>query len=83
MGDMLPPRRVNWRLACTGAAILALLFAVQQWAGQSTARRDLPFATSVALQAVTWSVWLALLPLIVRFAGRQPLAGGANPVWLT
>ena len=73
---------MNWRFAAGVAALLTLLFGIQQWLAQPPARQDLTLAESMALQAVTWGVWLLLFPLDrrgsparIRSTGRPPAAG--------
>jgi two-component system LytT family sensor kinase len=64
---------MDWRLASGSAALLAVLFAVQQWIASPAGRREVEFGTSLALQAITWGTWLLLLPSIVWSARRHPL----------
>jgi two-component system, LytTR family, sensor kinase len=75
-------RRVDWRVAAGAAVLLTILFGLQQWAAQATARRDLDLPKSMTLQAVTWGAWLLLLPLMVRTAARHPLDGRPTARWL-
>jgi two-component system, LytTR family, sensor kinase len=76
------PRRVDWRIAVGAAAILTVLFGVQQWNAQTPVRQDLDLGTSLLLQAITWGVWLLQLPLIVRVAARHPLEGRPTSGWV-
>jgi signal transduction histidine kinase len=76
------PVRVNWTIAGATAAALVVLFAFQQWLGQSAVRRDIELATAIGLQTITWGVWLVLLPLIVRTASRHPLEGRLTLPWI-
>jgi signal transduction histidine kinase len=74
--------RVNWTLAVATAATLAVLFALQQWLGQTAVRRDLELSTALGLQTITWGVWLLLLPFIVRVHARRPLDGRLTLPWI-
>jgi sensor histidine kinase YesM len=82
MVAMSRTRTVNWRLAAGGAVLLTFLFGIQQWLAESSPRRDLDLGTSFALRGITWGVWLLLLPLIVRVAGRHPLEGRPTAGWV-
>ena len=66
---------MHWRLAAGAAALLAILFAVQQGIATPARRQELDLGTSLALQAITWGTWLLLLPLIAASAKRYPLEG--------
>jgi len=79
---MSKTRRFHWPLAVIGTAVLSVLFGVQQWMAQTTARRDLDLGTALALAAITWCVWLIQLPLIIRVARRHPLAGRPRAGWV-
>ena len=74
--------RLNWWLVAGCAVLLVILFGVQQWAAQATQRRDLDLPRAIALQAITWGVWLALLPAIVGVANRHPFDGRPTLHWL-
>jgi hypothetical protein len=75
-------RRLNWRLAIAAAALLTILFGVQQWMAQPPTRQDLGLGTSLLLQAITWGTWLLLLPLIMRVAASHPLGGRPTAGWV-
>jgi two-component system, LytTR family, sensor kinase len=75
-------RRLNWRLAIAAAALLTILFGLQQWMAQPPSRQDLDLGTALLLQAVTWGMWLLLLPLIIRVAAAHPLEGRPTSGWL-
>ena len=74
-------KRLDWRLALGCVAALTLLFGVQQWLGTSLVRRNLTFGMALALQAVTWGVWLVLFPAIAWAARRHPLTGRPSAAW--
>src|SRR5437773_6580999 len=74
--------RVDWRFAVGCAAVLASLFAMQQWIAPPAGRPDLALGTAFALQAVTWGLWLLLLPLIIGSARRHPLEAQPSAGWV-
>jgi signal transduction histidine kinase len=74
-------KRLDWRLALGCVVVLTLLFGIQQWLGQPLYRRNLTLGTSLALQAVTWGVWLVLFPAIAWAARRHPLTGRPPAAW--
>jgi sensor histidine kinase YesM len=75
-------RRLNWRLAIAAAALLTILFGFQQWMAQPPTRQDLDLGTALLLQAITWGVWLMLLPLVIRVAAAHPLDDWLTTGWL-
>jgi two-component system, LytTR family, sensor kinase len=75
-------KRLDWRLALGCVAVLTLLFGVQQWLGQPLVRRNLTFGMALALQAVTWGVWLLLFPAIAWVARRHPLDRPSAGWWI-
>jgi two-component system, LytTR family, sensor kinase len=83
MVPMSRKRRLNWRLAVSAAALLTILFGIQQWLAQPPTRQDLDLGTSLLLQGITWGVWLLLLPLVFRVAGSHPLDGRPTSGWVT
>jgi sensor histidine kinase YesM len=76
-----PARSIDWRVAVGCALVLTVLFAIQQAASPGGARRDLDLPTSLGLQAVTWGVWLVLLPAVTWAARRQPLEDRPTAPW--
>jgi signal transduction histidine kinase len=78
---MTTSRRISWPFAAIVAATLAVLFAAQQSMGGQM-RRDVDLPTALALQSITWGLWLALLPIIIRLAARHPLGGRPTAAWL-
>jgi hypothetical protein len=75
-------RRLNWRLAIAAAALLTILFGLQQWMTQPPARQNLDLGTALLLQGITWGIWLLLLPLIIRVAASHPLEGRLTTGWV-
>jgi hypothetical protein len=75
-------RRLNWRVAFGVAAVLTVLFGLQQWFAQPPSRQDLELGTALLLQAVTWGVWLLLLPLVFRVAAAHPPDGRPTSGWV-
>ena len=57
--DTVP--RINWRIAITAAAAATLLFATQNVAVLGLHQS---FLNKLAGQAVSWAIWLVLLPVI-------------------
>ena len=49
---------------------------------QPPSRQDLDLGTALLLQAVTWGMWLLLLPLIILVAAAHPLEGRPTSGWL-
>jgi two-component system, LytTR family, sensor kinase len=78
---MESPRRIEWRVAIAGAVALTLLFSLQQSSGLQ-GRREVGFATALALQMIVWGLWLALLPLVLRVARLHPLEARPTPAWV-
>ncbi len=82
MAPMSGARRLNWRIAGGAAALLTVLFGIQQWLAQPPTRQDLELGTSLLLQGITWGVWLLLLPLVFRVASSHPLEGRPTAGWV-
>jgi two-component system, LytTR family, sensor kinase len=82
MAPMSGTRRLNWRIAGGAAALLTVLFGIQQWLAQPPTRQDLELGTSLLLQGITWGVWLLLLPLVFRVASSHPLEGRPTAGWV-
>jgi two-component system LytT family sensor kinase len=76
--DSAPPK-VDWRLALTGAVLMTVFFAVQQWAF-GAANLSLPGAFQ--RQSAIWFVWLGLLPAMIAAARRYPIVGAPRKRWL-
>lgn len=76
-----PGRKMNWPLAAACCAALTMLFALQQWGVQTIVRRQVTLGTALQLQAVTWGLWLALLPAIAGVVRRDPLGGRPTTGW--
>jgi two-component system, LytTR family, sensor kinase len=72
------PPRVDWRFATLCAALLALIFAFQNW----ITRDGLGFERSVAQQLTIYVVWLVLLPFVLRSARKRPLVERPTRRWL-
>jgi two-component system LytT family sensor kinase len=73
------PRRVDWRFAALVAAILAVLFGIQQWINVDS----LSFGVALARQTVVWGVWLGLSPFIFWYARKHPFGGEeSGRAWL-
>src|SRR5262245_56826916 len=78
----IPGRRVDWRLAVMCTAALTVLFGLQQYLGQpALARRGPTLGRALATQAVTWTIWLVLLPAIIWAARRHPLGTRPTARW--
>src|SRR5690349_3851859 len=72
------PPRVDWRFAILCSALLTVIFAVQNW----VTRASLAFGTSLVQQATIYTVWLLLLPLVLRSARKRPLVQRPTRRWL-
>jgi len=72
------PPRVDWRVAAACAALLAVIFAIQNW----VTRAGLSLATSLAQQATIYAGWLLLLPLVLRSARKHPLVRRPTRRWV-
>ncbi|HXT69702.1 MAG TPA: histidine kinase [Vicinamibacterales bacterium] len=77
---MKPARSLDWRIALGCAVALTVLFAIQA-TGQPVPRRDLDLTTALQLQAVTWGMWLLLLPAVAVAARLRPLEGRPSAGW--
>jgi signal transduction histidine kinase len=72
-----PPPRVDWRFAVLCAALLTVIFAVQNWV-----TRALTFERSLAQQATIYCAWLLLLPFVLRSARKRPLTQRPTRRWV-
>ena len=73
--------RVDWRLATMCAAVLTVLFTVQQYVNRTEATH----ATLLLIftrQIIVWGVWLMLLTPIVAVARRYPVTGASRARWV-
>jgi signal transduction histidine kinase len=68
--------RVRWYVAFVVATVLVALWTLQLYFAPPAPRRELPFVTVGALQAISWYTWLLLLPLILRVVRRVRLTEG-------
>ena len=66
--------RIPWRMAAACACGLALLFGVQNWITPGALRGNVSLGASLALQLMTWFLWLAMLPLVIRVARKARAA---------
>src|SRR5262245_13641739 len=73
--------RVDWRLATMCAAVLTVLFTVQQSVNRTEATHA-SFPLIFARQIVVWGVWLMLTPLIVAAARRYPFGDASRIRWV-
>src|SRR5215471_2235798 len=65
--DARPEVRIDWRVAIAGAALLSLLFAAQNVAILGFRQS---YLFKLESQAITWGLWLVLLPVVFAVAGR-------------
>jgi sensor histidine kinase YesM len=73
--------RVDWRLATMCAAVLTLLFTIQQ-AVNRTEATSADLALIVTRQVIVWGVWLVLTPLIIAVARRYPFGERSRTRWV-
>ena len=62
--------RVNWRLVSCGAAVLIVLFTIQNYLVPTVARGSQSLGRTFGVQVIVWGTWLLLSPLIFRAARR-------------
>ena len=74
LGPGVPPSqivRVDWRIAVPCAMALVLLFTTTQSAAILGIHQS--FGTKLVAQALSWGIWLALLPLVFAIRGCRAL----------
>src|SRR5215831_5056995 len=65
--DGLPQVKIDWRLATAAAAALSLLFAAENVAVLGFRQT---YLFKLGSQAMTWGLWLVLLPVVFAVARR-------------
>jgi hypothetical protein len=69
-GSTTSRRSLSWWVAFAAATALVMLWTLQLYFAPPAPRRGLLFGQVLAIQAITWYTWLALLPLILHLACR-------------